>query len=82
MSSIKMLDWYENLQKMNDRQLQQFAKQQQLDFTLEEIKKLRKILQGASISWAITGVPKEVLKQIKSVVGGERYKKMKKVLDL
>ena len=37
---ISMLEWAENLQKMNDKQVQQFAKKKKIDLSLEEIKKL------------------------------------------
>lgn len=36
---------------MNDEQLQQFAQKNEVALTLEEIKKLRKIMRHANISW-------------------------------
>ena len=76
---LKMLEWFENLQRMNDEQIKHFAKKQGLPLTLEEVKKLRKALKGASISWGIYGVPKDVLQNIQSILGESRFQKLKKI---
>ena len=73
---------FNNLQSMPDEQLQQFAKNNGMDLTNEEIKKLRKIMRHANISWAITGVPKEVLQKIHKLLGDARYKKLRKLAGL
>lgn len=77
-----MLQWFDNLKGMNDSQLQDFAKQQGLDLSLEEIQKLQKILKHANISWALTGIPKEVLQKIHKLLGDKRYKKLMKLVGL
>lgn len=82
MMTIQMLQWFENLKGMNDSQLQSFAKQQGLDLTIEEVQKLQKVLKHANISWAITGIPKEVQKKIHKVLGDKRYKKLMKLVGL
>ncbi|MER2029181.1 MAG: isopropylmalate synthase [Solibacillus sp.] len=77
-----MLQWFDNLKGMNDRQLQDFAKQQGLELSIEEVQKLQKILKNANISWALTGVPKEVLQKIHKLLGDKRYKKLMKLVGL
>lgn len=77
-----MLQWFDNLKGMNDSQLQDFAKQQGLELSLEEIQKLQKILKHANISWALTGIPKEVLQKIHKLLGDKRYKKLMKLVGL
>lgn len=67
---------------MPDEQLQQFARKNGMDLTKEEIKKLRKIMKHANISWAITGVPKEVLQKIHKLLGDTRYKKLMKLAGM
>ncbi|WP_254865309.1 isopropylmalate synthase [Solibacillus isronensis] len=82
MKTIQMLQWLDNLKGMNDRQLQDFAKQQGLELSIEEVQKLQKILKHANISWALTGVPKEVLQKIHKLLGDKRYKKLMKLVGL
>ena len=79
---LKKLEWFNNLQQMNDEQLQQFANKNNIQLTLEEIKKLRKIMRHANISWAITGIPNEVLQKIHKLLGRERYKQLMKLVGL
>lgn len=79
---MKKLEWFDNLQYMPDEQLQQFAKSNGLQLTLEEIKKLRKILKHANISWAITGIPKEVLQKVHKLLGSDRYKQLMKLVGM
>ena len=80
MRIIQILQWLENFNKMNDKQLQKFAKQQQLDFSIEEIQKLRKVLNKASFSWGIYGIPKAVLEEVEQIVGSKKYKKVQKII--
>ena len=82
MKTIQILQWFDNLKGMNDSQLQDFAKQQGLELTNEEIKKLQKILKNANISWAITGIPKEVSQKMHKLLGDKRYKKLMKLVGL
>lgn len=82
MKTIQILHWFENLKAMNDSQLQDFAKQQGLELTIEEIQKLQKVLKHANISWAITGIPKEVSKKVHKLLGDKRYKKLMKLIGL
>ena len=77
-----MLQWFDNLKGMNDSQLQQFAKQQGLELSIEEVQKLQKVLKHANISWAITGVPKEVAKKMHKILGDKRYKKLMRLVGL
>lgn len=77
-----MLQWFENLKGMNDSQLKDFAKQQGLELSIEEVQKLQKILRHANISWALTGIPKEVLQKIHKLLGDKRYKKLMKLVGL
>lgn len=79
---ISMLEWAENLQKMNDKQVQQFAKKKKIDLSLEEIKKLRKIFSKASITWGIYGIPKDVLKEVEDVIGQKRLNQLRKEIGI
>ena len=82
MKTIQVLQWFENLKGMNDSQLQDFAKQQGLELSLEEVQKLQKILRHANISWALTGIPKEVQKKVHKLLGDKRYKKLMKLVGM
>lgn len=79
---MKKLEWFDNLQHSSDEQLQQFAKKNDLHVTLDEVKKLRKIMKHANISWAITGVPQEVLQKVHKLLGRERYKHLMKLVGI
>lgn len=82
MKTIQVLQWFENLKGMNDSQLKDFAKQQGLELSLEEVQKLQKILRHANISWALTGIPKEVQKKVHKLLGDKRYKKLMKLVGM
>ncbi|MEK5184524.1 isopropylmalate synthase [Solibacillus sp. FSL R5-0691] len=77
-----MLQWFDNLKGMNDSQLQEFAREQGLELSLEEVQKMQKILKHANIGWALTGIPKEVLQKIHKLLGDKRYKKLMKLVGL
>ena len=79
---MKKLEWFDNLQNSSDEQLQQFAQKNELHVTLEEVKKLRKIMRHANISWAITGVPQEVLQKVHKLLGSKRYKQLMKLVGI
>jgi len=79
---LKKLEWFDNLQNSSDEQLQQFARKNELHVTLEEVKKLRKIMRHANISWAITGVPQEVLQKVHKLLGSKRYKQLMKLVGI
>lgn len=77
-----MLEWFENLKQMNDKQIQQFAKKQGLSLTIEEVLKLRKVLKNASITWGLYGVPKDVLKDIQKILGEQRFQILRKITGI
>ncbi|HEY4623521.1 isopropylmalate synthase [Solibacillus sp. FSL R7-0668] len=79
---MKNLELLNKLQHMNDEQLQQFAQKNEVALTLEEIKKLRKIMRHANISWAITGIPNEVLQKLHKLLGEKRYKKLMRLVGI
>ncbi|WP_274309604.1 isopropylmalate synthase [Solibacillus daqui] len=79
---MRNLELLNRLQQMNDEQLQQFAKKNDIELTLEEIKKLRKIMKHANISWAITGIPNEVLQKLHKLLGEQRYKKLMRLVGI
>ncbi|MER1956184.1 MAG: isopropylmalate synthase [Solibacillus sp.] len=79
---MKKLEWFDNLQNSSDEQLQQFAGKNDLHVTLDEVKKLRKIMRHANISWAITGVPQEVLQKVHKLLGSKRYKQLMKLVGI
>lgn len=79
---LKKLEWFDNLQNSSDEQLQQFAGKNDLHVTLDEVKKLRKIMRHANISWAITGVPQEVLQKVHKLLGSKRYKQLMKLVGI
>lgn len=79
---MKKLEWFDNLQNSSDEQVQQLARKNDLHVTLEEVKKLRKIMRHANISWAFTGVPQEVLQKVHKLLGSERYKQLMKLVGV
>lgn len=79
---MKKLEWFDNLQNSSDEQLQKFAEKNGLHVTLGEVRKLRKIMKNANISWAITGVPQEVLQNVYKLLGSKRYKQLMKLVGI
>lgn len=79
---MKNLELLNKIQQMSDEQLQQFAQKKDIELTLEEIKKLRKIMRHANISWAITDIPNEVLQKLHKLLGEKRYKKLMRLVGI
>lgn len=78
-----MLEWFENLQRMDDKQIQRFIKKQGgPELTIEEIKSLRKLLQKASISWTIYGIPAPIQEKMISTLGEQRFHQLKKLIGI
>lgn len=71
---------FSQLQRMPDEELVQFAERMGLNLTPKEAKKLRTIFSGATLQWLTHGIPKEVLEDVKALLGSSRYKKLLKLL--
>lgn len=78
---MNKIQLFSQLTKMSDEELIAFAEKLELSISLREAKKLRKIFSGASLQWLTHGIPKEVLAEVKSVLGSSRYKKFLKLIS-
>ncbi|MEK4424644.1 isopropylmalate synthase [Solibacillus sp. FSL K6-1523] len=79
---MNKLEWFENLQHMDDHELRKFAKKEDLKFSIEEIRQLRLIFQNASFTWLFSGIPAAELKKAEALIGEKRLKKLRKVIGM
>ncbi|MEK4255313.1 hypothetical protein [Ureibacillus sp. FSL K6-2830] len=78
---MNAIEFWESLISKSDKEIRKLAKQYGVDLTIEEIQQLRSLAQQANITWLITGIPENVLKQAEQILGSKKYKKYKKMLD-
>jgi hypothetical protein len=78
---MNAIEFWESLISKSDKEIRKLAKQYGVDLTIEEIQQLRPLAQQANITWLITGIPENVLKQAEQILGSKKYKKYKKMLD-
>jgi hypothetical protein len=78
-----MLEWFENFQQMDDKQIVRFIKKQGGPvLTLDEMKQLRKLLKNASITWGIYGIPNDVQQQAIHILGEKRFRQLKELIGI
>lgn len=78
---MNAIEFWESLISKSDKEIRKLAKQYGVDLTIEEIQQLRSLAKQANITWLITGIPENVLKQAEQILGSKKYKKYKKMLD-
>lgn len=78
---MNAIEFWESLISKSDKEIRKLAKQYGVDLTIEEIQQLRPLAQQANITWLITGIPENVLKQAEQILGSKKYKKYKNMLD-
>jgi hypothetical protein len=77
---LNKLQWFENLQSMTDKEVIEFARSEGIEFSLKEVRKLRRIFEQANVTWLFSGIPNEVIIQVHSVVGEYRLQQLMKWL--
>lgn len=78
---MNAIEFWESLISKSDKEIRKLGKQYGVDLTIEEIQQLRSLAKQANITWLITGIPENVLKQAEQILGSKKYKKYKKMLD-
>lgn len=78
---MKQIEIIEAFLSKSDREIVKFARQYDVDLTLEEVRKLRPLTQNASITWIVTGIPKHVLKDVEKIIGRRKLKKLLDFMD-
>lgn len=81
MSLLKQVEFIEQFLTKSDKEIVKFARQYDVDLTLEEVQRLRPLSQKASVTWLITGIPNSFLKEVESIIGKKKLKKLLKYLE-
>ncbi len=78
---MKVIEFWEALLSKSDKEIIKMARGYGLELTIDEVRKLRPLAESANITWLVTGIPKNVLKEAERILGPKKYKKYKKMLD-
>ena len=61
---------------MSDKEIVKFAEQYDVQLTIDEVRKLRPLVDKVSFTWIITGIPKAFLKDVEKIIGKKKLKKL------
>ncbi len=75
------MEFIEAFLTKSDKEIVKFAKQYDVDLSVEEVRKLRPLVDKASFTWIITGIPKAFLKEVEKIIGKKKLKKLMKIYD-
>ncbi|QCR32900.1 endonuclease IV [Lysinibacillus sp. SGAir0095] len=78
---MKQVEFIEQFLSKSDKEIVKFSKEYGIDLTLEEVQRLRPLSERASITWLFTGIPNSFLKEVESIIGKKKLKKLLKYLD-
>lgn len=78
---MKQMEFIEAFLTKSDKEIVKFAKQYDVDLSVEEVRKLRPLVDKASFTWIITGIPKAFLKEVEKIIGKKKLKKLMKIYD-
>lgn len=71
------MDWLQliqELKQMPDREAQRYAASYGVHLTVDEIRRLRPLLDEISIHWLFTGIPPSFVNRVAEIIGYERTK--------
>lgn len=70
------------LKMMDDREAQSLARYYGIDFSVQEIRSLRPLLDEVSFHWMFTGVPERFIHKVEMAIGQEKTRMLlEKYLD-
>lgn len=78
---MKQIEFIEAFLSKSDKEIIQYARQYDVDLSIEEVRKLRPLVDKASFTWIITGIPKAFLKEVEKIIGKKKLKKLLKLYD-
>lgn len=70
-----------NLAGMSNGEIKKFAQKQGILLTEQQINIIRRIIEGASFEWVVTGIPSYVIDQLYVAVGEKNAKKILKLIE-
>ncbi|SOC20952.1 uncharacterized protein DUF2624 [Ureibacillus xyleni] len=79
---MKQFELIEAFLSMSDKEIVKFARQYDVELTIEEVVRLRPLVNKANITWIITGIPKAFLKEVEKIIGKKKLKKLLQYYDL
>lgn len=80
-SFLKQIEFIEQFLSKSDREIVKFSKEYGIDLTIEEVQRLRPLSERASITWLFTGIPNSFLREVESIIGKKKLKKLLKYME-
>ncbi|MFC7684665.1 endonuclease IV [Ureibacillus sp. GCM10028918] len=78
---MRQIEFIEQFLSKSDREIVKFSREYGIDLTIEEVQRLRPLTERASITWLITGIPNSFLKEVESIIGKKKLKKLLKYME-
>lgn len=78
---MRAIEIWESLLSKPDKEVIKIARYYGVELTIDEVRKLRPLAERANITWLVTGIPKNVLKEAEKILGSKKFKQYKKILD-
>lgn len=81
MLALRQVEFIEQFLSKSDREIVKFSREYGIDLTIEEVQRLRPLSERASITWLFTGIPNSFLKEVESIIGRKKLKKLLRYLE-
>ncbi|HWK22378.1 MAG TPA: endonuclease IV [Ureibacillus sp.] len=78
---MRQVEFIEQFLSKSDKEIVKFSREYGIDLTIEEVKRLRPLSERASITWLFTGIPNSFLKEVESIIGRKKLKKLLQYLE-
>ena len=79
---MKQLELIEAFLSMSDKEIVNYAKQYDVNLSVQEVRSLRPLVDRANITWIITGIPNSFLRDVEKIIGRKKLKKLLQYYDL
>lgn len=78
---MRAIEIWESLLSKSDKEVIKMARSYGVELSIDEVRRLRPLAEQANITWLVTGIPKSVLKEAERILGTQKFKQYKKMLD-
>jgi len=78
---LRQVEFIEQFLSKSDKEIVKFSREYGIDLTLEEVQRLRPLSEQASITWLFTGIPNSFLRDVESIIGKKKLKRLLRYLE-
>ncbi len=78
---LRQVEFIEQFLSKSDKEIVKFSREYGIDLTIEEVQRLRPLSERASITWLFTGIPNSFLKDVETIIGRKKLKRLLRYLE-